>query len=298
MSADLVTIGSAALSGRINPLGAELWSLRDAAGAEYMTDADPAFWTGHAPVLFPIVGGLAGDKFRHQGREYHLPRHGFARRSLFALVEQSAEAVTFALEDDAASREVYPFAFRLELRHAVEGRTLRTTATVINTGNELLPFSLGYHHAFAWPLPGGAAKGAHKLVFSAQELADVRRLGADGLLLPEGQPTPVVGRELALDASLFVDDAMIWTDLASRSLAYGAQGGAWLDISFPDTPYLGLWQKPHAPFICIEPWSGHADPAGFTGEISDKPGIVLLGAGERASFRMDVTLRVGQTLAG
>lgn len=288
MSTDLVTIGSDALTARINPLGAELWSLQDAVGAEYLTDADPAFWTGHAPLLFPIVGGLAGDRFRHRAREYRLPRHGFARRSLFALVEQSADTVTFALEDDAASREAYPFAFRLELRHAVEGLTLRTTATVFNTGDEPLPFSLGYHHAFAWPLPGGAAKAEHRLVFSANEPADIRRLDGDGLLLPEGQPTPVVGRELALDASLFVDDAMIWTDLSSRSLAYGADGGAKLNISFPDTPCLGLWQKPHAPFLCIEPWAGHADPQGFVGEISEKPGIMLLAEGEQASFRMDV----------
>jgi galactose mutarotase-like enzyme len=285
---ELVSITSGALSAQINPLGAELWSLTDPSGAQYMTDADPAFWTGHAPLLFPIVGSLRGDTYRHGGQEYRLPRHGFARRSTFTLVEQSVDAVTFALEDSAATRAVYPFAFRLELRHAITGTTLSTTATVHNTGHAPMPFSLGYHHAFAWPLPGGADKADHRITFAADEPGAIHRVGkADGLILPETEPTPVRGRELALDRSLFEADAMIWTGLNSRALSYGA-GSKWLDISFPDSPDLGLWQVPGANYICIEPWAGHADPQGFEGEISEKPGIILLPQGEARTFRMDV----------
>jgi galactose mutarotase-like enzyme len=292
MNADLHSITSGGLTAQINPLGAELWSIKDASGAEYMTDADPAFWTGHAPLLFPIVGSLADDTLRHGGREYHLPRHGFARRATFALVEHSADAVTFALEDSPATREVYPFAFRLEVCHAIVGTTLHTTATVHNTGEEALPFSLGYHHAFAWPLPGGAEKSAHRLIFAQDEPGAIHRVGkADGLILPETEPTPVTQRELALDRRLFETDAMIWTGLNSRSLSYGADGGAWLDIAFPDTPDLGLWQVPGANYICIEPWAGHADPLGFAGDIMQKPGIIALPPRESRAFRMDVALR-------
>jgi len=292
MTQDLVTITSGSLTARINPLGAELWSLTDAAGAEYMTDADPAFWAGHAPVLFPIVGSLAGDSYRLGEARHALPRHGFARRSRFAVVSQSADAVTFALEDSTATREIYPFAFRLELAFRLEGATLHTTATVHNTGADNLPFSLGYHPTFAWPLPGGAAKAEHRIVFAQAEPAPVRRVGkGDGLLLPQAEASPVVGRDLALREDLFAADAVIWDDLASRSLSYGADGGAWLDISFPDTPYLGLWQVPGARYICIEPWAGHADPAGFDGDFTQKPGIETLRPSESRAFRMDVSLR-------
>jgi galactose mutarotase-like enzyme len=289
---ELVSITSGALSAQINPLGAELWSLTDPSGAQYMTDADPAFWTGHAPLLFPIVGSLGGDTYRHEGREYRLPRHGFARRSAFMLVEQSADAVTFVLEDSEATREAYPFAFRLEVRHAITGTTLRTTATVRNKGDDPLPFSLGYHHAFAWPLPGGADKAAHRITFAHDEPGAIHRVGkADGLILPETEPTPVRGRDLVLDRRLFEADAMIWRGLHSRALSYGADGGAWLDIAFPDSPDLGLWQVPGANYICIEPWAGHADPQGFDGEIAQKPGIIALESGKSRSFRMDVSLR-------
>lgn len=289
---DLVEIASEGLTARINPFGAELSSLTDAAGREYMTDADPAFWSGRAPLLFPIVGALADDSLRHGGQTYRMPKHGFARRSAFSLIEQSANRAVFRLQDNAETRSCYPFAFALDMAFTLSGMTLDMTATVHNTGDSALPFSFGYHPAFAWPLPGGADKAAHRVVFEQAEPQPIRQIEkASGLLLPDGIPTPVQGRELSLDADLFRADALIWTELHSHSLAYGAEGGASLDIAFPDTPMLGLWQVPGARYICIEPWQGHSDPVGYDGEFCEKPGVVSLDPGARRSFRMDVVVR-------
>jgi galactose mutarotase-like enzyme len=292
MAEQLVAIASDALSARIDPMGAELWSLTDANANEYMTDADPAFWGGHAPILFPIVGSLADDRLVVDGRDYALPRHGFARRSAFEVVEQAADHVRFRLADSAETRAVYPFAFVLEIAFRIDGWRLDVIASVHNPGDRALPFSFGYHPAFAWPLPGGADKSAHRLTFASPEPGPVHRVARDtGLLSPEAQPSPVEGRELPLNEALFRDDALIWTALNSRSLRYGAPGGAALDITFPDTPMLGLWQVPGARFICIEPWQGHADPHGFTGEFATKPGLVILPPGAVRSFRLSVTVR-------
>ncbi len=289
---DLIEITSGELTARINPLGAELWSLTDAQGREYMTDADPAFWTGHAPLLFPIVGSLNGDVLRLDGEEYSLPRHGFARRSVFALVHLEDNLARFRLTDSPETHAVYPFGFVLEVTFRVEGMTLCVEVSVTNPNAGPLPFSFGYHPAFAWPLPGGAAKSAHKLVFDCPETQDVRRVSAGaGLLLSASEPTPVRGDTLPLSENLFRADAVIWDELSSRQLSYGADGGAWLDIAFPDTPSLGLWQVPGAHYICIEPWAGHADPEGFTGDYREKPGVVLLDPGASRSFRMDVSVR-------
>lgn len=291
---DLVAIASEGLTARINPLGAELSSLTDAAGREYMTDADPAFWSGRAPLLFPIVGALAGDTLRLEGQGFAMPKHGFARRSTFALVEQAANRAVFRLEDSEGTRTSYPFAFALDIAFTLTGLTLEMVATVHNTGKAALPFSFGYHPAFAWPLPGGAEKAAHRVVFECDEPQPIRQLEkASGLMRPEGVPTPVSGRELALDSELFRHDALIWSDLASRRLSYGAEGSAWLDVAFPDTPMLGIWQVPGARYICIEPWQGHSDPVGYAGDFAEKPGVVALEPGARRSFRMDVTVRPG-----
>lgn len=289
---DLVEIASKDLTARINPFGAELSSLTDVAGREYMTDADPAFWSGRAPLLFPIVGALAGDTLRVDGQSHAMPKHGFARRSAFSLMGQAADRAVFRLEDSAETRTSYPFAFALEMTFTLSGLTLGMSATVQNTGDAALPCSFGYHPAFAWPLPGEAEKAAHRVVFEEGEPQPIRRIDkATGLLLPEGAQTPVLGRELLLDPELFRADALIWTDLASRRLSYGAEGGAWLDIAFPDSPMLGIWQVPGARYICIEPWQGHSDPVGYSEEFADKPGVVVLPQGASRRFRMDVTVR-------
>jgi len=286
----LISIASGELTARISAHGAELHSLTDAAGREYMTDADPAFWTGHAPLLFPIVGALKDGAYRLDGREYRLAKHGFARNSAFALVERDESRALFRLTDSEETRAGYPFAFTMDMEFALADATLAMTATVRNPGDKPLPFSFGFHPAFAWPLPAAAPKEDHAIVFAEPEPQAVRRLDAAGLLA-HSEPTPVDGQRLALRAELFEADALIWDRINSRSVTYGAPGGASLEIAFPDTPMLGIWQKPSARFICIEPWAGIADPAEFAGDFRDKPGVMELAPGASRSFRMDVTVR-------
>lgn len=287
--AALVTISNGALTARINPLGAELWSLTDADGREYMTDADPAFWTGRAPLLFPIVGALKDGRYRLEGAEYVLPKHGFARASRFDPVAIEPSRAQFRLTESEATLTAYPFRFVLDMSFSLDGATLGMTATICNPGKEPLPFSFGFHPAFAWPLPGGSAKEEHVVVFEREEPQDIGRLDGNGLLARR-ESTPVDGRELALSPSLFEDDALIWDTLGSRRLTCGVPGGTRLDIAFPDMPMLGMWQKPGARYLCIEPWAGIADPADFAGEFGDKPGIQRVEPGGSRSFRMNVTV--------
>lgn len=283
-----VVITSGDLTAQIDPLGAELVSLTDASGAEWLTDADPAFWTGHAPLLFPIVGRLNGDVLRVNGREYPMKQHGFARRLLWEVADVAADEVTFILCDNEETRAVYPFAFKIRMNFCVWQRQISMRASVFNTGNTWLPASFGFHPAFAWPLPGGGSKSEHSIVFRDEQPQDIRRLDAQGLL--DGyEATPVIGRTLPLDRALFAADALVWDAPTGTRLEYRSASGPKLQI-FHDLPMLGIWQKPGANFICIEPWSGHADPADFNGEFSAKPGIVNIPPGGRCSFRMDVTV--------
>jgi len=289
----MVAITNGVLTARIRTLGAELWSLGDAKGREYMTDGDPAYWTGHAPLLFPIVGALNGGMYRLGGKEYALPKHGFARTSRFDVAERRPDGVRFELRDNEQSRAVYPFAFALAVEFALSGATLGVTATVRNAGDRAMPFSFGFHPAFAWPLPQAGAKDAHRVIFAKDEPEPIRRIDpATATLLPQSEPTPVVGKVLAPRAALFEKDALIWDRLNSRALSFAGEGAA-LDIAFPDSPNLGIWQKPGAQFLAVEPWHGFNDPQRFDGDIFAKPGIIALPPGEEHSFRMDVTVRRG-----
>ena len=286
----LIEISSAKLAARIDPQGAELQSLTDTHGREHMSSGDPVFWAGRAPLLFPIVGRLNGDTLRAGGKDYALEKHGFARRSQFDVIDHDANSTTLRLVDSDATRVMYPFAFELDARFALAGETLAMTVTIRNPGEMPLPASFGYHPAFAWPLPGGD-RAAHAIVFNCNEPAPLRRLTPEGLVGPDPKPSPVVGNRFTLTDALFTDDALVWTDLASRSLTYGVPDGPQLNIAYPDTPYLGIWTKPGAAFVCIEPWAGHADSEGYPGEFSDKPGVISIAPGASRSFRMDVTVR-------
>lgn len=286
----MIEIASEMLDARINPLGAELSSLRDSAGRELMTDADPAFWAGRAPLLFPIVGRLTGDKYRLDGEEYPLPQHGFARRQQFALTEQAANRAVFRLSDSDETRAVYPFAFALDAAFTLAGATLAMDITVTNTGGRDMPASFGFHTAFAWPLPFGRPRADHRIVFEEPEPAALSAIAPGGWIAPENRPSPLDGRELKLTDQMFERDALVWDRLESQSLRYDGGEGSGLEIGFAGMPKLGIWTKPGARFVCIEPWHGIADPAGFDGEIWDKPGILRFTPGESRSFSMQVTL--------
>jgi galactose mutarotase-like enzyme len=289
----LVAITNGVLTARINPLGAELWSLTDAQGREYMTDADPRWWAGHAPLLFPIVGALNGGKYRLDGTEYPMAKHGFARTSRFEQRKRRGESVRFVLTNDQETRAIYPFNFELIADFTLSGRMLSMGVTVRNAGEAAMPFSFGFHPAFSWPLPGGGAKEAHRIVFERDEPEPIRRIDpVSATLLPEPEPTAVVGNILAPEPRLFEKDALIWDRLSSRALTFAGEEAA-LDIAFADCPYLGIWQKPGAPFLAIEPWHGLNDPQGFDGELRAKPGIIDLAPGGERAFRMDVTVRPG-----
>lgn len=266
--------------------GAELCSLRRG-GAELLWQAGPE-WARHAPVLFPIVGRLAGDTLRHDGRGYRMTQHGFARDRGFRWLDRSASSCRLELSDDAESREIYPFAFRLEIGYELFGPTLLQTLILHNPARTPLPASLGLHPAFRWPLAG--VKTDWRLVFDMDEPAPIRRL-AGGALGPEPLPTPVAGRVLALDEALFAADAIIMTEPASRGLTFtGPVGAPALRLAWSGFPQLGIWSKPGADFLCVEPWHGYASPAGFDGDFAAKPGAMLLAPGACRRFTFSVTV--------
>ncbi len=288
--ADWVSIASGDLTAQIDPLGAQLSLLRDGGGRDLLWNGDPAIWKGRAPVLFPIVGALAGGSYRLDSKVYRLPRHGFARDRRFEIIHSTGASAQFELTADEATLAVYPFRFSLQIQFALDGTTLAVTTRVRNLGDLPMPASFGYHPALRWPLPAGLERSRHFIEFECDEPAPVRRLDTEGLLTPMPHPTPVSNRRLMLADSLFQDDVLIFDALRSRTLTYGADAGPRLRMSYPDTPYLGVWTKPGAPFICIEPWHGVADPQGFNGDFLAKPGVFMVPSGADRTFGMSMTL--------
>ncbi|KRB24058.1 aldose epimerase [Mesorhizobium sp. Root695] len=275
MEQDSLTLHGDGISATVVGQGAELVSLRGADGTEFLWQAGPE-WRRHSPVLFPIVGRLKGDQLHHQGQTYPMTQHGFARDKPFAWAQREPGACTLVLTDDADTRAHYPFAFRLAVTYTLDRRQLDVTFDITNTGDELLPASIGAHPAFNWPLLQDLAKTDCRLTFADDEPAPIRRL-KDGLLLKTPQPTPVEGKTLALSERLFDEDAVIMDQPASTSVRYGAERRPALEMSWQGFRELGIWSKPGgAPFLCIEPWHGIASPVDFDGDFVDKPGLMLI----------------------
>jgi galactose mutarotase-like enzyme len=277
----MISLQHGHLSATIHPLGAELRSLFDAStGIEYMWQADPAWWGKHSPVLFPIVGSLKNNAYFFEGREYHLPRHGFARDQMFLTEKLNDYEAVFTLTDNEHSRLVYPFAFRLQLIYTLTENDLSVTYRVHNPAESTLWFSVGGHPAFNIPLLAGTAYRDHYLQFNMQE-PFVRWHLQDGLISDKNSVVEAASGRVPLHPSLFYEDAIVFKHLKSNRVTIGSIRHAHgLDFDFPGFPYLGIWAAKDAPFVCIEPWCGHADTIGHDGKLENKPGIERLEAGE------------------
>ena len=285
---DAYTISAHPLAVTVKADGAEMCSLAHAQHGEMLWPALP-IWPQHSPNLFPIVGQVVGDVVRFGSHAYPMARHGFARRRRFAWVDNSPQRCVLELTDDDATREHYPCAFRLRIGYELAAGTLIVRYTVENPGAVPLPASVGAHPAFRWPLANGIAKTAHTLEFAQPEPAPIRRL-RDGLLERETFATPIAGRTLALDESLFAADAIVMDRLASSSLTYSAPGAPAIDVGWEGFRDLGIWSKGGGDFVCVEPWYGYASPVDFDGPFPTKPGLLHIPPGEERKLSLSIAI--------
>jgi galactose mutarotase-like enzyme len=277
----MIYIRNESVEAAINPLGAELQKLTGReSGLDYLWSGDPAYWGKYSPVLFPIVGTMRNNHYSYKGGFYTLPRHGFAREKMFKSEQISDSEVVFTLQDDESTRVVYPFRFVLELRYKIQGNRLTVTYTVYNPGDAEMYFSLGAHPAFAVPLKKELAYSDYYLEFNEPETAE--RWGLqDGLLLDSTEPFLQNERRINLNRELFAKDAIVLKGVQSTSIGlHSSIDSRGLSFGISGWPHLGIWAAPEAPFVCIEPWQGHADPVSHDGNLVNKPGVVKLAPGE------------------
>ncbi|WJR67697.1 aldose 1-epimerase family protein [Neorhizobium sp. CSC1952] len=274
------------LTVEVSPLGAEMQALTTADGRSFLWNGDAAFWTGRSPVLFPMVGKAPENRITIEGKSYEMAQHGFARRTEFSLAVSTGTLCRYELAASDATRAVYPFEFLLAVEHALEGRRLTVSAEVENRDTRPMPFGLGFHPAFVWPLPGAAGRPHTVTLDNGAEPALVRL--ESGLVKREKLPSPFKSGRLTLDRAMFEADAMIFPEGAGEGLTYAADGGPALKFSFENLPNLALWQKPGAPFICIEPWHGTAAELGGSDDLANRPYGVTLPPGETARFAFTV----------
>lgn len=265
----------------IRPQGGELTSFYNkATKVEHLWQADAAIWPWHAPNLFPIVGGLIDNELLVDGKKYELPRHGFNRTSELLLISADEQSAWFSLPYCEKTLAKYPFKFDFQIHYDLIDDALRITYKVINMEKRPVYFSVGGHPAFNVPFNKGEKYEDYYLEFETTEKLETHLLSADGLFTGETQPVPMKGNKLFLTRDLFKNDALVFKNLRSRMVTIkSTQHDQTLTVDFPHFNYLGIWAKPGADFVCIEPWLGCADTVGKHVDISQKEAMQKLQVG-------------------
>ncbi len=278
MTEIILTHGEA--SATIALIGAEARHWR-VAGRDLLWPGDPAIWSDVSPILYPVVGWTRNGEERVDGRAYKLGLHGFARFETFAVENSGPDFARLTLSDNARTRAVYPFAFMLAIEYRLSADALAIAIEVANPGDKRAPYACGLHPGFRWPF-GAAGRAGALVQFAKNERPEVPELAPGGLVRATTRPIPLCGRNLPLSDALFEHDALCFLDCKSRSLAFLDASGASIAMEYPDFQHAALWTRPHAPFLCLEAWTGYSDPDGFDGDLFDKPGMRVLAPGERA----------------
>ncbi len=264
----MVELKNEQLTIRVEELGAELQSVKDNEGREYMWQAGEQ-WPRHSPILFPLVCSVNDNTYVVDGQEYHLPRHGFARDKEFTLVSQTQEKVTFALHESEDTLKVYPYHFNLAVTYRLEANKVHVIWHVENTDTREIHFQIGGHPAFN--MPSGKLEGMIKL--DNEEPMDALKSYADGSHDMVDVPLEADMGILEINNNFFRNDSVkIHNCQTHRAMLMDTNGEPAITVDYK-TPVCAFWSPfdKQAPFVCIEPWYGIGDPRGFKGEFKDKP---------------------------
>ena len=264
------------LTATFSAVGAELIGL-EKDGRNVIWEGDPAVWGFHAPVLFPICGGLKDDRFLYRGKEYILQKHGFVRRSEFAIESKSENEIVFLHRSNEETLKQYPFPYEFRVIYTLDGSSLRVGYSVKNPSDDELYFSVGAHEGYA--CPEGIEE--YSVLFETPETLDATQL--DGNLL--AHTTVNYGRgvaELPLKYDYFAVDALVFRDIRSRSvtLLHRASGRT-IGLDFPGHDTFLLWTKPGAKYICLEPWCGCPNYVDGSEKLEERERILRLAGGAR-----------------
>lgn len=250
--------------------GAELVSIQKD-GKELLHDGK-THWNRHSPILFPMVGRLKNDETRIEGKIYQMKQHGFARDMEFETIEYTDEIQSYLLKSNNLTKEKYPYDFLLNVTYVVEENKIITQYKVINTDNKDIYFGIGAHPAYRINYEEcylEFEKEENNILFYELE---------DGLIAKQYQNKLKDKKIIELKENTFKNDAIIMQNIISNKLYIKNKktNETILEFYFKDFPYLAIWSKLEATFLCIEPWYTTADKRDSDGEFKNKLGTICL----------------------
>lgn len=263
----------------VKEMGAELTSLKSKkTGIEYIWEGNPDIWYGQSPILFPVIGRLLDDKYRLDGKEYPMEKHGIVRKKPFKLVEQTNDSLTFLQSDDEESLKIYPYHFDLYVTFKLNGNALEVSHKVVNKNDCVMYYSFGAH-------PGFNCKIGDYLEFDNNQACVLNEQIDEESYLMDNQVELLKNeKRITIEKNTFDHDALILSGYTDKVISLKSDDHNRVVRFNFDSPVLGIWAKPNAPYVCIEPWWGINDNHVKRADLSEKRGIMSLNPQETRSF--------------
>ncbi len=272
----MVTLKNDKLTVLISEIGAEVHSVKNNNGDEFMWIGDKNVWGMHAPVLFPICGGVKDDKYVLYGKEYTLAKHGFARFETFSVEDKNDTECTFLYTPTEETKKSYPFDYELRLIYKLCENSLSVSYKVTNKSDVDMYYTIGAHEGYL--CEDGIEN--YDIVFEQNETLGSYVL--DGNLLTY-DTIPVIENTniLPLKYDYFAVDALVFKDVKSNSVALKHRNSSRkITVDIKDFDVLLFWTKPGAKYICIEPWTSHPDNIDSDYDFTKKYNVTKLGVNE------------------
>lgn len=263
--------------------GAELISIKDETGKEYLWQGDEKYWGRQSPILFPFVGRLKNQEYTYEGKKYPMMQHGFARDMEFSVIEEKADEIWFEIKDDEETYKLYPFHFSLKIGYRLVENRIEVLWKVENIDTKTMYFNIGAHPGFFCPIDGEKDKVGYALEFNSK--GNPKYYGADydtGLRFSKLHELKLENGRSIITKEYFDETTYIFEDnqISEVSLVKPS-GEKYVTVRF-DMPILAVWSKERAdaPFVCLEPWCGRCDRMDFNGNLEDREYNTVLEAGE------------------
>lgn len=290
----VLQLKSSSAVAKIDTKGAELISLQDLFGTEYMWQKDAKYWNRSSPVLFPIVGNLRNDRTIIDGKEYSIPKHGFCRDVEFSIAFQSKTKVTLNYLYNEETLAQYPYKFSLSLTYTLDNGSLSIEYTVFNLDDKPIDYCLGAHPAFNVPLNNKGAFEDYCLEFNKAEPHGCPVYDIKNLQIDVDNRIHVVdeNNKIMLNYDLFDEDAIMFDKLNSDIVKlYNIHTGKGIQVNYQGFDFIAFWTpiKMHAPFLCIEPWNGIAACSDEDNQFTSKRGVKHLEVGEQHTYNLIIT---------
>lgn len=257
----------------LSSLGAELVGLYRK-GQDHNWIWSGESWKRHAPILFPIVGRLKGDRYTLDGEIYELGQHGFARDTLFSVIESDSKSITFKMSSSEQTLAKYPYSFEFFVRYEVSDDDVAVTFRV--RSEQEIFFSCGWHPGFSFP--------NHKSLLGDMQVTSEASDFSHQLLNGEGLIQPQLTAEsasLVIQDSTFQQDALIFKNgLGNLVELSSKKAGVKISMHTGGASQFGIWSKNPSEFVCLEPWWGCADLEAAQGDLKSKFGIQCISPNE------------------